>query len=358
MTRDADFKAIVRARARQRGQSYVQARRETLGRRAGPRSTTLHVTNGDSAAATIGQAGVDGPILAWRDVLHEGPVPAGLAPAELREARASYLAGAGYASLPDLRRDFEACDALLDRPFERYVLWFEADLYDQLQLVQVLDRLAAAGVPPASVELVSVGEFPGVAHFGGLGELTAPALAGLFEQRVAMTSAGLDLAVAAWAAFRSPDPSGLVELADARSGQLRFLGEALARLAQEYPWRGDGLALTQRRILDAVADRPATAADVFRRVWARERRPYLADAPCFAQIRALAAGPCPLLLLDGDEQPFASRTVALTEAGRQVLDGQADHVALNGLDRWIGGVHLTAPTPWRYDQRRERIVPA
>ena len=32
--------------------------------------------------------------------------------------------------------------------------------------------------------------------------------------------------------------------------------------------------------------------------------------------------------------------VALTDAGRGVLDGAADHVALNGIDRWIGGVHL------------------
>jgi hypothetical protein len=30
----------------------------------------------------------------------------------------------------------------------------------------------------------------------------------------------------------------------------------------------------------------------------------------------------------------------LTDAGAQVLAGNADHVTLNGIDRWIGGVQL------------------
>jgi hypothetical protein len=358
MTRDADFKAIVRARARQHALPYTQARRETLARRrAGSRQTTLHVTSGDSTAGTIARTGVDGPILAWRDILHDGPVPAGLSPAELRLTRARFLAGAGYGRLDALRRDFAARDAQLRHPFERYVLWFEADLYDQLQLIQVLDALAGAEVAPERIALVSAGEFPGVAHFGGLGELPAEALAGLFEQRVSLTAEAVELARTAWAAFRAPDPSGLAALEAARSRELRFLGEAIGRLLQEYPWRADGLSLTQRRILHAVADGGASAAELFRRVWARERRPYLGDSVLFGYVRALAGGEQPLLAVEGDGDSFDRRTVTLTEMGRFVVVGAVNALTLNGIDRWIGGVHLTDPPAWRYDERRETIVP-
>src|SRR6185503_7997206 len=130
----------------------------------------------------------------------------------------------------------EQRDARLTAGHERYLLWFEADLYDQLQLIQVLDALTAAGVAPERIALVSAGEFPGVAHFGGLGELSAAALVGLFEQRVTLTAEAVALARAAWAAFRAPEPSGLAGLESARSPELRFLGEAIARLLQEYPW--------------------------------------------------------------------------------------------------------------------------
>ncbi len=35
----------------------------------------LHLTNGDSAADLIREAGIGGKVLPWRDVLHMGPVP-------------------------------------------------------------------------------------------------------------------------------------------------------------------------------------------------------------------------------------------------------------------------------------------
>ena len=40
-----------------------------------------------------------------------------------------------------------------------------------------------------------------------------------------------------------------------------------------------------------------------------------------------------------------------------MLDGEADHVALNGIDRWVGGVHLRGAPPWRWDEWREALRP-
>ena len=59
------------------------------------------------------------------------------------------------------------------------MLWFEADLYDQLQIVQILARLAELGVPAERITLICIGEYLGIAHFGGLGELRPEQLEGL-----------------------------------------------------------------------------------------------------------------------------------------------------------------------------------
>jgi hypothetical protein len=49
-------------------------------------------------------------------------------------------------------------------------------------------------------------------------------------------------------------------------------------------------------------------------------------------------------------------SVALTDTGRDVLDGRSDLVAANGIDRWVGGVHLHGhEVPWRYDEGREAV---
>src|SRR5689334_13887073 len=120
MTRNADFKQRVRARMARTGESYTAARAQLVGA-----PDALHVTNGDSTVMELARTGLAQRILAWRDALHEGPVPRGDDDAR-RRARAEFL-GVEVAEL-------EARDRALDEHGGAYVLWFEADLYDQLQL--------------------------------------------------------------------------------------------------------------------------------------------------------------------------------------------------------------------------------
>jgi hypothetical protein len=55
----------------------------------------LLVTNGDSAAECIEGAALSAEVLPWRDVLHEGPVSAGIPNAELGEVRSRFIAARG-----------------------------------------------------------------------------------------------------------------------------------------------------------------------------------------------------------------------------------------------------------------------
>jgi len=57
--------------------------------------SVLHLTNGSSLTSPIRAAGILGAILPWDDVLHEGPVRAGLNVAAMRETRAEFLASCG-----------------------------------------------------------------------------------------------------------------------------------------------------------------------------------------------------------------------------------------------------------------------
>jgi hypothetical protein len=238
-----------------------------------------------------------------------------------------------------------------------FVLWFEADLYDQLQLIQVLARLAELRVDADRITLICIGEHLGRAHFGGLGELDAGQLTRVAESAAApVGESALAVARDAWAAFRADEPRGLGTVARTHHPELRFLAEAFDRLSREYPSTRDGLALTERRILAAVDDGAATAGAVFAAVGAREARPFLGDSFCFRAVARLASAHVPLL--SAGAQPIDGATeVRLTEAGRRVLDGADDHIRLNGVDRWIGGVHLEgADARWRWDEGTEAIV--
>jgi hypothetical protein len=295
-------------------------------------------------------------------VLHEGPVPA-VGDDELREVRSRFLAATngidpahGGNGVDRVRAALEERDATLAAAADgEYVLWFEADLYDQLQVAQILDQLARLGVEPERITLVSIGEHVGFARFGGLGELDGPQLAALpASAAVPLTPEAVELARWAWAALCAPDPSGLAAIVAARSPVLRFLPEAFDRLGREYPSTRDGLSLTERRLLAAVAGGATNAGQAFVRGAAREARPFLGDTWAFAAIDRLAGGDVPLLAA---ERPVGrTATVSITDAGRRVLAGEADHVELNGFDRWIGGVHLEGSDVPRFDEGTETVV--
>jgi hypothetical protein len=367
MTKQAGFKRRVRARMTKTGESYATARSMVL---AGHPATSpddspldwmpdaLHISNGD--ATDVPGTGLARRVVYWRDVLHEGPVP-DVAPAELRKIRAECLAGSDGLTRAEVMLQLAERDQALEGNRDReYVLWFEADLYDQLQITEILARLASLGVPAERITLICIGEHAGIARFGGLGELTAEQLRELPHTNASgrLTRAALDLATRAWAAFRAPSPDNLGAITAARLGELRFLGVAFDRLSREYPATRDGLSLTERRVLAAISDGAPDAGTAFVRASARETRPFMGDTTCFGRMDWMADGPHPLIRLDPRGGPAEPTTgVRLTDTGAKVLAGQADQIALNGIDRWIGGVHMHGHRiPWRWDDGTEAIV--
>ena len=278
----------------------------------------LHVTNGDSAAAGMRAAGIDRAILAWRDVLHDGPVPAGLTLPELSRVRAGYISDGG--DLAAVLREFEARDATLLAARE-ITLWFEHDLYDQLQLLQILDTLRQQD---ATVAMICTDRY--------LGPLPPEEIAPLWGLRTPVTGEQYALATRAWSAFRAPDPGPLKQLVNEDLSPLPFLAAALRRHLDDLPSPVDGLSRSERQILQAVRDGARTFDRVFTATQKMEEAMFMGDSSARVHVDRLTRARVPLL---------TAEPMTLTEAGVRVLAGEADHVKLNGIDRWWGGVHLS-----------------
>jgi Domain of unknown function (DUF1835) len=311
----------------------------------------LHVTNGDAAAEVIRASGVGGEVLPWRDVLHEGPVPAGLPLAELSAVRADFLASADR-DAEAVRREFRARDEALAGfgAHDEVVLWFEHDLYDQLQLAQLLDFFASAERGETRLTLVCGPEY--------LGPSTPERLAERFEERAGVTDEQLALGRAAWAAFRSPDPRAVAARVMQDMPELPFVRTALIRHLEQFPSTRNGLSRSEQQALEAIADGAGTVRDAYFASHQRREDPiWLGDSTFADYLDDLAAGSSPLVALgEGAEM---ERSVELTDAGRAVLQGSADRVRLNGIDRWLGGVHLHGhESPWRWDVEHRRLAEA
>jgi len=127
------------------------------------------------------------------------------------------------------------------------------------------------------------------------------------------------------------------------------------------------LSGTERRALQAIAAGAATPAAAFLAEQDLETAPFLGDAWFFRALTGLGVGPDRLVeTQDGDPLPpppplgdaraFARLPLRLTDAGQRVLAGRDDRVALLGLDRWVGGTHLTPAAAWRWDPATRRLI--
>ena len=344
----------------------------TAGGGVGLRSDTgvdpglLHVTNGESAASTLRRTALGGVVLAWSDALHEGPVPMQPRTALLR-TRAAFLSECGWGGRSEILSSLELRDRQLREALDGGVpvaLWFEHDLYDQLQLLDVLALAHESGSAP---EAIVVDSFPGRPDFRGLGELSADELETLWPGRRVVSAAALECAANAWEAFRAPEPLALARCVTAGARELPFLAAALERLLEQLPAPVDGLSGTERRAIRAIADGAGTPAAAFPAAQALEDAPFLGDTWFYRSLAAIGRGPARLVEVEtGEELPlapplsdgqvFAGLPLRLTAEGERVLRGESDRVDLLGIDRWVGGTHVTTRAVWRWDPASRRLV--
>ncbi|MEO8078020.1 MAG: hypothetical protein ABI818_16960 [Acidobacteriota bacterium] len=322
----------------------------------------LHVANGHAVTDLLAQSGIPGTRSIWADALHEGPVPDGITDEALVEVRAHHLSAPGRTAgdvSAELRRWRDSVDRL--KEFQELVLWYEHDLFDQLNLVQVLDRIAGLSRGATEVSLVSVGSFPGHTWFEGMGELTADELASLFDNRQPVGEPQFTAARAAWRAFRSPDPRALEALLATDLSALPFIAAALRRHLEEFPSVANGLSRSEQHLLALVSSDGSDLWALFPMMHDGEACFYIADLSFWAVVRGLTEASPPLLEISIASQGAATTlprgTATLTAAGRAVLIGESDRIRQCGIDRWLGGTHVTTESTWRWDGAKGRIVP-
>lgn len=323
-------------------------------------SKRLHITNGDAAADVIRRAGIGGEILPWNDVLHDGLVPSGMALNKLSAVRAQFIAEIGWGDVGEVLADFETRDRCLRSfgDFDEVVLWFEHDLYDQLQLLQLLDFFAGEDLGGTTLTLICAAEFLGRSSPGRLAER--------FAGRETVHADQMEVGRRGWTAFRSSNPTAIAAFLDEDTAVLPLLASALTRHLEQFPSPTNGLSRSEQQILELIAAGHSVVKDLFRASQEREEAEFAGDASFAIWVQRLSDVPRPLVLFDDSttihaprhpdfDLAFWKRRVKLTEAGQAVLRSDDDHIRLNGIDWWLGGVHLRPEILWRWNPVRRTI---
>ena len=317
----------------------------------------LIITNGDSAASRISGFDSAAKIVPWRDVLHDGPVLKCQNLDEQSESRARFIADFANMDLASVLADFKARDAVLNNAaaYEKVELWFEHDLYDQLQLLQIVDHLNRH-MPEQEVHLVQAEDF--------LCEISEDSFQTLPNCAVAVSDEQKRFASNLWQAFTNPEPHALIRFAD-EEAPLPFVPSAIKRLLAEFPDKKTGLPVSLYNALTLLHEGAATIGRLFRHMQEKEDAKFMGDLSFAHLLDGVAHAPSPLLLGsrgtlekagEGDAAAYFGQQVELSPVGKEVMAGWVNHVRINGINRWIGGVHLRDTEGYFYDRTIDQIV--
>lgn len=322
----------------------------------------LNITNGDGVANVIKESSIKGDVLPWRDPMHHGPFPTQLDLCELSSLRARYLVGPD-ADQSGAERDFQLRDQHLKaaNTYDNVTLWFEHDLLDQLQILQILDWFSEATIGDTMLDMICINNFPGEPNFRGIGQLNADQVASLSKLRRPVTDTMKKLAAAGWEAFRSSDPNNLLTFLKNDLSELPFLATALYRHFEEFPSAETGLTRTEVQLLQLISDGLGNPEKLFVQNMELEDALFIGDWPTYRTIDALCSSglitcePSPFIFPSFAKEKnhdFGKQRLILADAGREVVGKDKNAFGFMQRDGWLGGVKLQNEGKlWTWDHK-------
>ncbi|GBG06941.1 putative DNA-directed RNA polymerase subunit sigma [Paenibacillus agaridevorans] len=328
----------------------------------------LHIVNGDIVGDKLRAGNIRGDILVWREVYPVGPVFVEMDEPHQRSPRVEYLERTLGISADDYVTHYKSQEQILQN-FHKYneiVLWFEHDLFDQLMLSYLLHWFSKQTLGHTKLNLLCIGDYPGIDLFRGLGQLSAKqleALAGTW-QRIGQKE--LETGSRIWEAYTSPDVERHVEILHQDTSALPFAHAALELHVSRLPSAKNGLGIVEQTTLELIRHGVNTPHELFKEIGNRLSVLGMGDLEFWYRLRCMSERPHALLEIRGPHTfpdhrkkttaSFEKCEVALTEVGMTVAAGVKDWVEMKGINEWYGGLRLHDDLTWRWDSDRKQLV--
>jgi hypothetical protein len=313
-----------------------------------------HILNGEALLEPFRQLGLEGVFFAWKEALAFGPLPDKTPLDDLLPLRANHLNQAYNIPKSESLKTWEYQLKMLNKASEagEVVLWFEDDLFCQINLMFIINYLAKGG----NRTRLAVVRLP-VDGTGDVGVLETA-----FKNRALMTWREIKHVQKAYKAYTSANPSEIENFIHADTA-VADLQHALQLHLRRFPSTQSGLGHLERQILSFVAGGIDEFEPVFNMMRELEPDYGLGDWQVWYLLQQLSARPEPAIHIEGvDGSPafspetFRRAVFKVTGFGEKVLSGDADYLARNPPNAWLGGVNLAKDSLWRWDEMSHRLI--
>ena len=291
-------------------------------------SSQLHITNGDSFTERLKTLNLKGDIITWREMLCEGKTETNVGSESFWKTRFDFLhknykISKAWFVEKTLKEYRSLCN---HKQQDQIILWFEYDLFCQINMLAVLSWLKTHR-RYADISLVCSGDEDETEKLFGLNELSDEQLLDLFENRVHLSQNDIEYADYVWQLYCSDNPIRLENLIDFENYQFDYLSDAIKAHLKRFPTIKNGLNEVENNILQLSQDQKPKSKKILLGQLLQNQGYYGFGDTQYERI------------INNLKPLFSSfNPVKLSKKGKEILDGQTSYYSqIKDEEAYLGG---------------------
>ncbi len=213
-------------------------------------NSLLHITNGDIFTSRLKSLELKGDIITWREMLCEGKTLCNVGSESFWKTRFEFLnknykVSKSWFVEKTLKEYRSLCN---HKQQDQIVLWFEYDLFCQINMLAVLSWLKTHR-RHAEISLVCSGKEDETNKMYSLNELSDERLKSLYDNKITLSQDDIEFADYVWQLYCSDNPMRLENVITHNAFQFKYLSDALKAHLKRYPTIKNGLNVLENKVL-------------------------------------------------------------------------------------------------------------
>jgi len=291
-------------------------------------SSQLHITNGDSFTQKLKTLKLKGEIITWREMLCEGKTETNVGSESFWKTRFDFLhknykVSKSWFVEKTLKEYRSLCN---HKQQDQIILWFEYDLFCQINMLAVLSWLKKHR-RYAEIYLVCSGDEDETNRLYRLNDLSDEQLLNSYENKIKLSQNDIEYADYVWQLYCSDNPIRLENLIDFDNYQFDYLSDAIKVHLRRFPTIKNGLNELENRVLEfSLQQKPKSKKELLSSLTQNQGFYGFGDT----QYERVISNLKPL---------FSSfNPVRLTRKGKEILEGQTNYYSqIRDNEDYLGG---------------------
>jgi len=237
----------------------------------------LHILNGDSTKSIFNKSTLKGDILVWREMLCEGQIDLNVGNDVFWTKRYAFFEKElGISKLEYYDTTIKEILPIEDlEGYDEVVLWFEYDLFCQINLIALCTYLLDSYRKDILYYLVCTGKEKGKSNLHALSDYAPESYTNLYDNRLKLTRNDLLFAQKSWNLFVENNPKSLEAFDFNKNKKFRYLQKAVAQHLKRFPAE-NGRNQIGNKILQLINTEKFTEKQIINEMllWQKEETVY------------------------------------------------------------------------------------